>query len=570
MRKVVPLVALALLSTWVPSTASAWANAQVGSVHANVDVASSGDVVVRMELTVRVLGGWLTELELAGLDRGLVLDDATPPTFVRETGEPVPFRTVVDAGGRVVLQFDRDDAPRSGTYTSTLAYRASIAEGGIFPVGDDSVRYVWTFPAWAAGLDSVQVDLRAPMGAEIDRSDEEAMAGVAVTPGEDATGVAFALHRVHLPRSIAWPVAFTLPSSAVPAALRPAPAPVVRRASVATSRDGKPQPTMRWVVAAFVLVALTKRFTFARAARARGCVPVPLLPIRSELFAAVLVVALGAAAAFVWSRSPELAFAALVAIVALVAQRPASRVGSARLGSFRVAARPELRAARWDAFLETFSPATWFDATRFVGVVTMLASIAGLAVLHAEEPADSVDAVFSVAHALGLLGILFVVGSTRMLPLTTAGRLLELTRVARSLRVPEAHGREFAYRLVVHRDVHDVAQDARLRLVSEHRAAGLVRLDVALIERATLGGYVANAVVLVVVRQGSEAERILARALPVQSVRAAPGGRRARILPLREATFNTLERLAEPPVVAHVPLATRPIPRSEGASVSVA
>lgn len=562
MRLVLCLLVLLCLA---PREARAWANAQVTSAHAEADVSAEGGVRARFELQVRVLGGWLSELEIAGLDHDLVLDETTPPTFARATGEAIPFELISDASGRVSFRFRQGNAPRVGDYVASFGYGASIAQGGIRAAEEDAgrVAYAWTFPAWDTGLDAVEVVLRAPAGAAVQAGDEDALTGVTLQTSEEAGRPRFAMRRLHLPRSIPWTVSFTLPRDQVPAELRPPSTPRAVRAVVATSRDGRPQPSTRLVCAAFVLVALVKRVTFGRRARARGSVPRPWVPFASDVVVAPLIVALGAGAAFAWPRSPETAFVALVAVVALVVQRPARRVATARIGSFRVASEADVRSARWACFVDSVSLASLFDATRWAGMLVGLATLAGLWFLHMKEPADSADAVFSVHHALVLLGLLFLVGGASMVPRSVEERLLALEAVARSLRLPSDAGRRFGFRLALHRDAHDVAQDARLRLSSEHRAPGLVRIDIALVERATLGGYVLATVLLAVVRQGSPAERILMRALPSQGVKVAPGGRRARVLPLRPSTWAVLDKLAvegeaEPTTVRRASLARDP------------
>lgn len=542
----------------LPSRSRAWANAQVTTATARVEVRADGETRVRYELTVHVLGGWLSELEVAGLDRSLVAEGATPPTFSRADGDAIPFRFEVDAAGKVAYRFERSKAPRAGDYVATFEYQTSIAEGGIAAAANERARYEWTFPAWAAGLDAVSLVLRAPAFAQAVLSDDDVASGVNVEVADVDGAVEFTFHRVHLPRSIAWPVSFSLPVASVPLELRPQPVAVVRQAVVATSRDGRPQPTTRWVALAFVVVGIAKRWTFAVAARARGASTRPLVPIQNTWVVSVCIVGLGAAAAQVWARLPEAAFGLLSGIMLLAIQLPARRLRTSRLGGFHPVTTADLRAARWSKARAVFAPSAWTDATRPVGFLSMVAVIGVLAWAHAREPVDSVDAVFGVKHALGLLALVFVASGESMIHMSTEARLASLARLARSLRVPAAHGDVFAFRLVLHRDTHDVAQDARLRLVSEHRAPGLVRLDVALVEHATLGGYVARPIILAVVRQGSEAERILAEVMPGQPVRSAPGGRRARMLPYHPRTFLALERLALPMSVPRIPHAQRP------------
>lgn len=547
------LVRLAMLTSCLlvlgaESKAFAWTNAQVGSARGTVRVDPDGRLGVSLQLDVRVMGGWLGELEIAGLDRPLAIDESVPPTFTRADGTAVPFRFVSDAGGRVVFQFESGRGPRVGDYVASFAYTSALDAAAVSALDAERVRYTWTFPAWAAGLDAVDLVLEVPAGASpVDVAEDGFEESARVESVADRTRLTF--HRTYLPRGVEWPLGFSLPREAVPAAMRP-PAPAAPRvATAATSRDGRPQPLIPIVAGLLTVVAIAKRFAFARAARQAGCLERPLVPLR-PLVAVLLMIALGSLAAWAWRRWSEVALAALVAVVALATQRLAKRTATPRLGGFRPATRADATRARWGRFVESVSPLAWLDASRLVGLLTYVGVVAIVVRFHLREPADSVDAVFSIPHALFLLFLLFLVGGCARIPSGVDARLGLLEGVARSMVIPPELGTSFALSLALHRDTHDVPQDARLRFVTESRAPGLVRLDVAVIERPTLGGYVAAPAVLVVVRQGSEAERILVRASGASSIRTAPGGRRARILPLSRSTFALLARLTEPVGVA--------------------
>jgi len=542
MRRLLAIVFL-FVSALAPSRAHAWVHAQVSSAKASVRAGGDGALRVAVELDVHVMGGYLRELEVAGLDRPMALEASSPASFARASGEPIPFELVVDDSGRVVFRFDERHAPRVGDYVATFAYGSVLGEGAIGAIDGDRVRYAWTFPAWAAGLDSVDIELFAPTGAVAAAIEESGLDG---SPRIESVGgeTILRFHRSYLPRGVSWPVAFALPRERVPAAIRP-PAPSAPRvASIATSRDGRPQPLTRVVVAVFVIVAVIKRVSFARLAKRSEATPKPLVPV--PLVAAVaLIVGFGVLAQHAWRSIPEVTLGALVSIVALVAQRTARRSSTSRLGAFRPATSADRRRATWERFVMALGPSSWFDATRVVGFIAFAAVAIVLLRLHLREAADSVDALFSIPHAILLLFVLFLVGSARLVPMRVSARLLELESVARSIRIPDEL--PLGIRLSMHRDANDVAQDVRLRFVSEHRLPGLVRLDVALVERETLGGYTARPVVLVVVRQGSEAERALVRYAGATSIRTAPGGRRARVLPLARATYTLIERLTAAP-----------------------
>jgi hypothetical protein len=117
------------------------------------------------------------------------------------------------------------------------------------------------------------------------------------------------------------------------------------------------------------------------------------------------------------------------------------------------------------------------------------------------------------------------------LPSSVAERVCALVSLAR--RFPATIATVPAgLQLVLHRDAQGRGQDARLRIVTDHRVKGLVRLDVAMADYRRLGRFVREPVLLVVTREGSEAEDRVAVALKSAPFRTAPGGRRARTLPL--------------------------------------
>lgn len=114
-----------------------------------------------------------------------------------------------------------------------------------------------------------------------------------------------------------------------------------------------------------------------------------------------------------------------------------------------------------------------------------------------------------------------------------------------------------AIALAVHCDAHGDLQDARIRLVTPHRLPGLVRLDVVLVDRLSLGGYTRVPSWLAVVRSGTEADRALQATATAMRTQKAPGGRRARLLDFDRRAHDVLGRLTAPPT-SSAP-STRPV-----------
>lgn len=188
------LVVVAALFAAAP--ARAWTDAAVRSVQARVELRPDASARITLTATVRVHGGWLEGLELAGLDPDLVLDETAPPFALDAEGQRYEPRAEVLAGGRVLLAFGRRGAPRRGTITVTIAYTTSLAHRATEPLEDEGlVRVRWTLPGWRSGLDGVQIEIVAPRGTRFgprDESDTGASVATERTPATNLFGAAYA------------------------------------------------------------------------------------------------------------------------------------------------------------------------------------------------------------------------------------------------------------------------------------------------------------------------------------------------------------------------------------------
>ena len=115
-RSSVLACALALCAL-LPARVQAWTEARVETASAHLDMLSGGRARVSLHVGVRVLGGWLSRLELDGLDPGLVLDLERPPFLLCEDGQRLVPETKVQRDGRVVITFPgRSRAPHRGRH----------------------------------------------------------------------------------------------------------------------------------------------------------------------------------------------------------------------------------------------------------------------------------------------------------------------------------------------------------------------------------------------------------------------------------------------------------------------
>ena len=105
-----------------PSEAQAWTRARMHSARADVDVNDDASMQVRLILDLQVEAGWVHELELAGLRKGVELDPRRRPYLRSEEGEILRPEFESDEDGKIRLTFERRDSPRRGDYHVILHY----------------------------------------------------------------------------------------------------------------------------------------------------------------------------------------------------------------------------------------------------------------------------------------------------------------------------------------------------------------------------------------------------------------------------------------------------------------
>lgn len=524
-----------------PVTARAWTEAQVQGAETDVRLEGNGRIHVQMLLKVHVHGGWLEGLDIAGLDTGLELDETVPIRLVAEDGQThVPTVRTRPRAGVISLGFRRRGAPRRGEYRVQVAYRATLTPAAIrAEESGERVQFEWTLPGWRSGLDGVVVRVDAPRGA---RWGDDVVGDHALMQHESAATedgrTLLTWRRAHLPRTVSWPLRVSLPNAAVTEALRgtpvDGPAPLL-----ATAPAERPRDRAAWALFAFfAFIALSKLWTFSRRARALGVVPRGVVPL-PRLVRAAIIVALCAAGAYLWHLRTDLGLATQVLALVVVAERAAVGARPSKLGGYRAMTRAERLWAEARERVEAASPVTWFDVTRPAGLVTLLLGVFAVAATAAAWPTTSTvptdeaagAGVATVLHGLVLMAVMMLFATDAQLPSSVAARLARLTRLAG--RFPACPGGvPVALGLSLHRDAKGRSQDARLRIATEVRAEGLVRLDVLIADRLFFGRYLLEPLVLVVTRAASPAEQALSAALPGHPTLSAPAGRRARTMPL--------------------------------------
>lgn len=519
------LAALALLTALGPGAARAWTDAAVRSVDARVVIAPDATAHVALTATVRVHGGWLEGLELAGLDPDLALDEAAPPYAIDEAGARYQPRAEVLEGGRIQLAFARR-SPRRGRLTVHIAYRTSLAHRATEPLEEEGrVRVRWTLPAWRSGLDGVSIEIVAPRGSRSGpRGEGDSGASVETELEELPEATRLRWRRAHLPRTVSWAVAADVPADAMIEELRGAP--TVRSMPPPAPRAATPvDPTPYWLGLALALglLACAKIVSveaLARYSRSRA---------RPLLFAPAWMRALGAAGAsaagaWVGLGSPRVGLALFALAMLSATYLAGAPQPPSRLGAWRAADARWIRAAR-RSWLRALAPSSWLDATTPLGLVHLVLwlSLPWLLPLPLE-----------VRLAVSVLPLSVLSTGTRAaFPPGPMDALRTLLAIARRMpTLPEGVG----LAPVVHVDVRGEVQEARVRTVLAHRPRGLLRFDLALAETERTGGHVHEPVLLVVTRASSAAEAALAEALPDVERTTSPGGRRVlRVVPLGDA-----------------------------------
>lgn len=516
----------------LPLRAVAWTEAQVESVQAEVALEPSGEALVAMELRVRVRGGWLEALEVAGLDEDYVLDEESV-VFADEDGQRFSPRVSPRDDGRVSLSFRRRSAPRRGRYRVALRYRTNLAGRSTRPLEGGRVHVEWTLPGWRSGLDGVSLSFVAPAGARF-AAEESTRASIERNEESLPDGrVRLSWRRAHLPRTVPWTIAIDVPSEAMDPGLSQQ-APVAQQeeerpvAPVPEPRDATPRPRLPQAIAIVLgLLCCLAIATFDAEATRRGATAMGVLPLpKLGRIALVLAGAIGGisfAEPVGW-----LASLGLMAVSALERQ-PASRAPA--LGSWVDVDDGMRRRARLARRLLPWR--TPCDLTTIGGALLALGAVAVLGVVHDHDV--SLGATWLGPGRAGslpglvLLAVPLLSGVRQQLPLSSAERLLRL----------EAHGERLAkqgqLRPAVHQDSQGRWQDARLRVFTESRPPGLLRVDLGLSSTGRLVG-------LVLTRTGSPAEgRVAAQCADVEA-RVGPGGRVGRVFE-PEALFALVRSL---------------------------
>lgn len=518
-RHLAALLAAALLFAAFP--ARAWVETRVSAHSAVVDVERNGSATVTHELGIRLRGGPLSELSLAGIDSDA---EPLPDATVICTDDPkfgtVPLTVERQADGALKLTVERERGLRTGWYVFRFSYRTQLLKRELIRRVGSHVELRWIGPRFDDGIDSARVTFRTPEanaapllpgpGATTGTvNDLDELGGVFVgnlrrVPGKDELEVV----RPHVARGepAVWRIWVSDAAFEGFAQRKVASQPLL----ISRELGESPRERLGWLLGAlgaglgFGLLLLAKWRGFQAAATARGAQAAALVPLQAGLRAALGGLAFGLAV-IAGGRWDEPTLVGVLLLGAMAAATLHARPG-----------RPAPRGpGQWlplseaDAFTQGRAPlpGRWLDAGCWQGRLVLglfTATLLGLHfVVRQQSPYRAVELLLGGAALLPV----FLTGRGRELPIVPGSdpqgllkRLLAGLRKAGLRAVPLG-------RLPLGSSTAD-----ELRLLVQPRGAtsGLVAIEVGADHAVGLGGIVAEPYVLLRVREASPcAERLV-------------------------------------------------------------
>lgn len=544
LRRAPLALSITLLAALLGATtgrARAWTETYIESAGALIDATGAGDARVILHVDLRIRGGWLTGLEITGLDPELRLSESHRAVLVGEDGRRYfPSTEIMSNAGVVWLRFPRASAPRRGRYRAELHYESPLASPRTLG-GRRGIEF--TLPAFLDDLEGAEIRIIAPSDASLPR-DFDPRSVIRHHIEDRADAKSFTFRRIHLPRERSFTVRVDLPSD------RP-PLEIVEGRSFGSMSSGLSMehraPTAGEIALPLLMAAwgLLARSAHRRAAYRRGVRPRSRFGLSHPFAHSALIGLLAMLAILLFPRAELGAFIALTLIVFLSLERNPAVLSPPAPGEFSMVNARHLREAQAAMRALRFEPIRFVDPLSPFGA--LLASAAVGAVIYLElstgQPIRKL-ASFTPYHGLFLFGALIFSFGRGRLPRFPEERLLDLKREAGRLFLPLDSPYPLALALAVHRDASGALQDARLRVYTQERPNGLLRLDIATADLPGPGGFTAIEVLILVSRVGSIAERIIAERFPGLPYQDAPGSRRARVLPLGATPEPLIEAIA--------------------------
>jgi hypothetical protein len=518
-RHLAALFAAALLFAAFP--ARAWVETRVTAHSAVVDVERNGSATVSQELGVRLRGGPLSELSVAGVDGDA---EPLPDATLICTDDPkfgtVPLSVSREPDGSLKLTVERERGLKTGSYVFRFSYRTQLAKRELIRRNGSHVELRWVGPRFEDGLDSARVTFRIPeasvapvlpspgsSGAAVDELDE--LGGVFIgnlrrVPGKDELEIV----RPHVARGepALWRV--WVDDSAFEGF---AAAERSKSDAVLVSRElgESPRERLAWLLGAvasglaFGLLLFTKWRGFRAAAALRRAEARALVPLAPGLRAALGGACLGLAviAGGRWDEPTLVGLLILGAMACAALYAKTGRAAPRGPGQW-------LPLSEADAFARGHEklPGRYLDGSTWTGALVLAASMALLLVLHfLERQASPYRAVQLLLGGTVLLPV-FLTGRGRELPaLPGSDPRRMLQRTLKGLRRAGLRAVPLARLPLASKE----ADEVRLLVQPRGALAGLMALEVGTDHALGLGGIVSEPYLLLRVREGSPCSKVL-------------------------------------------------------------
>ena len=545
------LAGLALLFAALPARA-VWVETRATAHAASIDLERNGTATISQELGIRLRGGPLTELTLAGVDSDAEpLPDATVICTDDQKFGTVPLSVSREPDGTLKLTVERERGLRTGSYVFRFSYRSDLRKRELIRRVGSHVELRWVGPRFEDGLDSARVTFRipeasaAPMlpspgssGGTVNELDE--LGGVFVgnlrrAPGKDELEVV----RPHVARGepALWRV--WVADSAFDAFTADA-APKTQSPLASRELGDSPRERLSWLLGAlcvglsFGLLLFLKWRVFQAAAGVRHAEARALVPLAPGVRAALAGVLAGLAviAGGRWDEPTLVGLLLLGAMACAALYAKPGRALPRGPGQW-------LPLSERDAFPRLLErlPGRLLDASTWVGALVLALLMAGVLLLHFWERQHSPYRAVELLLGSTLLLPVFLTGRARELPSAPGGDPQKtLQRILGGLR------RQGLRAVPLARLPQGSSSADEVRLLVQPRGAlpGLMAVEVGTDHALGLGGLVAEPYVLLRVREGSPC----AQMLPPQT--SFQRGRKAdeRVAVLRPKLPTVAETLA--------------------------
>lgn len=453
------------------SGAKAWTKARVQGAAAEIDLHADGSADVSLTMELNILGGYLSELAIEGLDPDLELDPQRPASLTSEQGRLYLPRVKAEAGKPLLLYFPgRRAAPWRGIYRVELYYRTRLVPRSSRNAGPGTVRVSWTLPAWEEGLENVRIGVKAPPGSRPVAVPEDIAYAIAVDFEEGYQATSINWRRVRLPRTESWTVAFDVPRQALgmaPLQLQPV------DAEIGEPSD-RPERVGFWLAGCLTLLVLLKRRLVEGACARRSVRPVALLPCGPGAPGTLAIIVLAISAGLLFAERASLSLLLLCVLIALGLVRTFALQRAPLDGVWVAAGGAERKAALSVRLHDWFGAPAWMDATTPLGGALLLSAYLLLGMMLWSGTGEG-----SYLWALGTLLAtpLFVTGTRLQLPPSPADTIARLEKAVDRFALNSALKPTEAWEALFFRQRRGAPLQARLRLRTDRVVTGLQRLE---------------------------------------------------------------------------------------------